>query len=379
MQKKVIVAGHICIDITPAMKGRSVQDIGDYLSPGKLINVGSADIHTGGVVANTGLAMKLLGADVSLAGKIGDDSFGSMIESIVSVYGAEKGLIKKKGESTSYSIVLAIPGVDRIFLHNPGANDTFTADDIPADLLNDAALFHFGYPPIMKKMYENDGEELARVMKLARDAGAATSLDLSAVDPDSEAGKADWKKILSKVLPLTDIFVPSIEELAFMLDRDMYMRVSERAGNKDFTSALSLDKDIIPLAEQCLNMGTGIILIKCGAPGMYYHTAGEERIKKISGRAGLDAAGWAGKSGFEKSFKPERILSGTGAGDTSAAAFLTSLLNGCPVEKCAVYAAATGACCVTGYDALSGLKSFDEIDKMISSGWEKTKEELYAG
>ncbi len=378
MNRKVIVAGHICIDITPEIKGQAAAEIQDFLSPGKLINVGAADIHTGGVVANTGLAMKFLGADVSLLGKTGNDSFGDMVESILKSHNAAEGLVKKDGESTSYSIVLAIPGVDRIFLHNPGANDTFSADDIPEDKLNETALFHFGYPPIMKKMYERDGEELVRVMRKAIDKGAATSLDLAAVDPDSDAGKADWELILSKVLPYTDIFVPSVEELCFMLDRDMYNRIRSKAGNRDFTEVLSLEKDIIPLAEKCIDLGTGILLIKCGVPGMYYCTAGEERLKKISSRIGLDTKAWADKKGFEKSFKPDKVLSGTGAGDTSAAAFLVSLINGYPVEKCAEYAAATGACCVTAYDALSGLKTFTELDRKIESGWEKTKEELNA-
>ena len=66
MNKKVIVAGHICIDITPEIKGKPAGSIQDLFSPGSLINVGAADIHTGGLVANTGLAMKFLGADVSL-------------------------------------------------------------------------------------------------------------------------------------------------------------------------------------------------------------------------------------------------------------------------------------------------------------------------
>lgn len=373
MSKKVIVAGHICLDITPDMQGQSVNEIGDFLLPGKLKTVGSADIHTGGVVANTGLAMKFLGADVSLLGKTGEDSFGSMIETILGEHGASEGLIKRKGESTSYTIVLAIPGVDRIFLHNPGANDTFCADDIPEELLKECALFHFGYPPIMKRMYENDGDELVKVFEKARNAGAATSLDLAAVDPASDSGKADWERILSRVLPLTDIFVPSIEELSFMLDRDMYERVCAKAGNKDFTEVLSLEKDIIPLADKCMSMGVGILLIKCGAPGMYYCSADERRLSSISPGIGLDIRAWAGKSGFERSFKPDRILSGTGAGDTSAAAFLTAMLNGCPVEKCVEYAAATGACCVTSYDALGGLKTFSEIDAKIKGGWEKNK------
>lgn len=371
ISRKVIVAGHICLDITPEIKGQPAGNIQDFLSPGKLINVGAADIHTGGVVANTGLAMKFLGADVSLLGKVGNDSFGDMVESILKSHDAAEGLIRRDGESTSYSVVLAVPGVDRIFLHDPGANDTFTADDIPSDLLRETALFHFGYPPIMKKMYENDGDELLRVMKKAIDSGAATSLDLAAVDPGSEAAGADWELILSKVLPFTDIFVPSVEELCFMLDRDMYYRIRDKAGNRDFTEVLSLENDIIPLAEKCISMGTGILLIKCGVPGMYYCTAGEERLRRISSHIALNVNEWADKKGFEKSFKPDKVLSGTGAGDTSAAAFLVSILNGCPIEKCAEYAVATGASCVTAYDALSGLKSFADLDRKIKSGWEK--------
>lgn len=63
MSKKVIAAGHICIDITPAFPARKVKAVGDILAPGKLIEVGAADAHTGGSVANTGLAMKIFGAE----------------------------------------------------------------------------------------------------------------------------------------------------------------------------------------------------------------------------------------------------------------------------------------------------------------------------
>lgn len=146
-EKKIVAAGHICIDITPAIPPAGSRNIGDILSPGKLINVGAADIHTGGSVANTGLAMKLLSADVRLAGKIGCDAFGDMIYSIMDGYGAAGGLIRKEGENTSYSVVISVPGIDRIFLHDPGANDTFSSGDISGGLLDGAALFHFGYPP----------------------------------------------------------------------------------------------------------------------------------------------------------------------------------------------------------------------------------------
>jgi sugar/nucleoside kinase (ribokinase family) len=371
MSKSVVVAGHICLDITPSIEKQTSSGISDIFAPGRLISVGDADIHTGGAVANTGLAMKILGTDVTLAGKIGSDDFGDMIVSIASKYDAASGLIRSKDDSTSYSVVLAVPGIDRIFLHNPGANNTFCADDLPMDAIRKAALFHFGYPPLMKRIYENEGDELVKILRTAQEAGAATSLDLAAVDPDTPAGKADWKKILTNALPYVDIFVPSIEELLFMLDRTKYEELRKNNSGSDLTEIMNLERDIIPLGKTCMDLGARIVLIKCGVPGMYYCTASSEKLGRISPRLGLDAEAWADKSGFETSFVPDKVLSGTGAGDTSVAAFLTSILNGCTPEQSVSYAAATGACCVSSYDALSGLLSFEKIDEKIASGWKK--------
>ena len=85
----------------------------------------------------------------------------------------------------------------------------------------------------------------------------------------------------------------------------------------------------------------------------------------------IDVNAWANKEGFEKSFKPEAVISGTGAGDTSIAAFLVSMLDGEKFENSVKLAAATGACCVAAYDALGGLKSLSELKAKIASGWEK--------
>ena len=190
MSKKVIVAGHICIDITPVFQGKSVTNVSDILKPGKLIQMGKAEVSTGGAVANTGLGMKILGADVTLMGKIGNDEFGNLILEILDKYDATDGMICDAFSDTSYSVVLAMPGVDRIFLHNPGANHTFCASDVSKDRLKEAVLFHFGYPPLMKNMYEDNGSELVKLFQKAKDAGCATSLDMAAVDPESDAGRA---------------------------------------------------------------------------------------------------------------------------------------------------------------------------------------------
>jgi sugar/nucleoside kinase (ribokinase family) len=363
MRRKIIAAGHICLDITPVFPNSDKGfDISEVFVPGKLIHTKQAEVSTGGSVANTGLALKLLGADVLLMGKIGDDAFGAIIQKLLKKYDAD-GLLVSKDSSTSYSIVLAVPGIDRIFLHNPGSNDTFSDADIRERDLEDAVLFHFGYPPLMKKMYENDGEELIKIFRRMKDLGIATSLDFAAIDPKSEAGHADWKKILKNVLPLVDFFLPSFEELCFMLDREKYDRLS--ASGSDMTEILSIKDDVKPLSDELLRLGCKVVLIKCGTAGIYYRTAENLVLSGVGSRLRLDTDAWADKEGLQPCFKAEQVLSATGAGDTSIAAFLAAVLKNYAPEKCVALAAAEGACCVTAYDALSGLMTLDELKRKM--------------
>ena len=372
-KKKVIAAGHICIDITPIFPQEKVEHIGDILKPGRLIEMDNVSVSTGGSVANTGLALKLLGADVSLMGKIGNDDFGKLILNILHKYDAEEGMLVCDGENSSYSVVLSIPGIDRIFLHDPGANATFCADDVPQEALNEAVLFHFGYPPLMKTMYRNNGHVLIRLMKRAKASQVATSLDFTSIDENAETGKVDWLFVLEQLIPYVDFFVPSVEELCFMLDKERFSTWQERAAGRDITEILDIDADVKPLADICVQLGAKVLLIKCGAKGMYYRTANKDVLQQVGANVELDIDAWADKEGFEKSFKPERIASGTGAGDTSIAAFLTAILEGSTIEESVQLAAATGANCVASYDALGGLKSLDELRTKIAAGWEKNE------
>ena len=368
--KKAVAAGHVCLDITPIFPGGIRDKAENILLPGKLIHVEGADIHTGGSVANTGTAMKLLGADVRLAGMVGDDDFGKIVREKLKTWGADQDMIVSEKANTSYSVVLAIPGMDRIFLHDPGANDEFVSEDVKEELLEGIALFHFGYPPIMKKMYEEEGAELEKLFRRAKEKGAAVSLDMAAIDPSSAAGRADWERILKRVLPLVDFFVPSVEELCFMLNRGLYEEWNRRAAGRDLTEVITWE-EVRQLGHRCMELGAGVVLIKCGAPGIYYCTKSREELEELCAKLELSAEDWGGKEGFEESYEPEALLSGTGAGDTCIAAFLTAVLKGESLEMALKLAAAEGACCVAAYDALGGLKGLDEIKEKIQNGWKK--------
>lgn len=371
-RKKVVVAGHICLDITPVFPDVSYRNIHQLFVPGKLINVEDADVHVGGAVANTGLAMDFFGNEVQLMGKVGQDDFGENIVRIAKSHGITHGLVMSLTSHTSYSIVLAVPGNDRIFLHYPGANDTFDFSDLDMPAIQQAALFHLGYPPLMSQLYRNDGHELTKIFHAVYSAGVVTSLDMAAIDPGSPAGYADWEMILHNTLPFVDIFVPSVEELLYMLDRPKYNHLVHNAHGEELTTIIDVERDVKPLAEKVLQMGAKVAMIKCGQPGVYYKTAGNEGIAVLGEKLGFPLTGWSAQEGFEASYVPERVVSATGAGDVTIAAFLTALLAERSLKTCLNYATGAGACCVEAYDALSGLKSLNEIQTKIDAGWKKT-------
>lgn len=364
----IAVAGHLCIDMTPGfLQTKTVEKLSQIFVPGKLINVGNASFSTGGAVANTGLALKKLGTPVILMGKIGGDAFGSIIRQTFETYGAADHLILSETESSSYTIVLALPGLDRFFLHHTGCNDTFCMADMDFDAIGQAAHFHFGYPPVMRALYLDGARELVQIFTRVKEMGLTTSLDMAAVEEGSEAAEQDWAQIIQDLLPLVDFFVPSIEELGYMIDHERYQEWNLRAGDGNLTDILDAEKDIRPLAQTLLDWGAKCVLIKCGALGIYLRTSSPEVMETIS----PEFASWGNLEYFEKSFVPDRILSGTGAGDTSIAAFLKAVLDGYPPKRCLQLAAATGASCITAYDALSGLKPFDELIERIDAGWPK--------
>jgi len=360
-----VVAGHICLDITPAL-GTSDR-LADLLKPGSLLRVGPADVHPGGCVANTGMALQKLGVPTRLIARVGSDQFGDTVDELIKTSGADCALIRDQDAATSYSIVLAPPGIDRVFLHHAGANERFYETDVPDTAMAGAKLLHFGYPPLMPAMCRDRGEPLKRLFTRAHALGLTTSLDMAAMDVSPGSVRIDWSVLLQNVLPTVDCFLPSAEELCQMLDPALHEEWLARARGREIIDSLDIRKDIAPLAARLTALGVGIVIIKCGAKGLYYQTGNLQALKGVPLLA--DASLWADRKGFQPAYRPEKVVSATGAGDTCIAAFLASLLSGCAPETCFRRAAAEGACCVEACDALSGLLPFPALDRRIADGW----------
>ena len=245
MPLDAIVAGHICLDVIPEIPS---MDLRVHLRPGALVEIGKVTLSTGGTVSNAGRALHRLGVNTGLMGKVGDDPFGRIILELLNQDdpALAEGMIVSPGEVTSYTLVISPKDYDRTFLHCAGANHTFGADDVNYAHLEGVRLFHFGYPPLMARMYADEGAQLADMFRRIKALGVITSLDMAMPDPTGPSGQVDRRRVLEHTLPHVDLFLPSLDETVYMLRRD------------------SSSAEISDVAGELLAMGTGAVGLKVG-------------------------------------------------------------------------------------------------------------------
>jgi sugar/nucleoside kinase (ribokinase family) len=375
---EVVVAGHLCLDILPDLSGNGREPFENIFLPGRLVGAGPAAFSTGGAVSNTGIALSRLGIATRLAGKVGDDLFGRAIRKIVASYGAqlEDEIVVDASTHSSYTIIINYPGADRIFVHYPGANDTFQVSDIQYPILNQARLFHFGYPPIMRSIFINGGAQLTEIFRLAKRTGVTASLDMAFPDPSSEAGQQDWRTILRNTLPYVDIFLPSVEEILFMLRGEKY-RELRRATSESDILALITPQLLSDVGRELIDMGAKIVGLKLGERGLYLRTGNRDGIGSIGRTRPSNPGNWGDVELWAPCFQVA-VAGTTGAGDATIAGFLAGLLHDLPVERVLTMAVAVGACNVEATDALSGIRPWEEITQRMADGWARHSLELDA-
>ena len=368
---KTVVAGHVCLDIIPQFL-QTASRLDELVVPGKLVELGPAVVGTGGTVANTGLALHRLGLPVTLMGKVGDDAFGHAILDVFR--GHEPALVRTMivdpNVATSYTVVINLPGIDRSFLHCPGANDTFAAADVRPDLLRGMDLFHFGYPPLMRRMYAVAGE-LRRMIESVKAAGLTTSLDMALPDPASPAGQTNWNAILTDCLPVVDVFMPSLDEIVYMLDPREGERIRRRAADGVALGGMT-PASVREVAERLIGLGVAAVMIKLGNHGAYLRVTSDRARLARSGRAAATLQSWAGAD-FHAPCFASRVAGTTGSGDCAIAGLLASLAQGLDAAEAVRMAVAVGSASVETADAISGVPAWDTLLARVADGWARDR------
>ena len=365
-QYDVMVAGHLCLDIIPLFPDTGIRKIEEILRPGKLVNVENAKISTGGPVSNTGINMKTLGNKVCFCACVGDDVLGKLTTDLLKASGNAEGIHPVSNMASSYTVVVAPPGIDRIFLHNPGTNDHFGPENLDSQLIQQCRHFHLGYPPLMNRMFANEGKELAEIFKIAKGAGATTSCDMTLPDPASPSGKAPWRKILENILPYIDIHVPSIEETFYMLYPQEFLKMKAEHNNAELIDYIAPEQ-YSKIADEILSMGAKMTTLKSGHRGFYVKTASKDKFSGLGAARPADVDNWANRELWAPAFSVEKFGSATGSGDSSIAGFLTGYLKGLTIEESLKYATCLGFQNVCVLDAVSGIKDWDTTTAMVKA------------
>jgi sugar/nucleoside kinase (ribokinase family) len=366
---EAMVAGHISLDVFPLLYAPVKLD------PGKLVVVGPVTVSTGGAVANVGVALHRLGVRVGLNAKIGSDLFGKAVLEGLAAHDERltRGIMVSSDEATSYTIVINPPGVDRSFLHCPGANQSFSASDVPYGRLAGVRIFHFGYPPLMPRMYADRGAELRAMFARVQTADVATALDLCEPDPETDAGHVDWLEVLREVLPYVDVFAPSVTELLFILDRAAHDRLQDGVALGSIVDHARLAE----LGERLTAMGAAVVALKLGNQGLYLRSSRDPaRIDRFCARMGLPAEPWRDREVLSPCFLPRRIAGTTGSGDATIAGLLAALLRGADAAEAATCATAVGACSVEEVDPTSGVPTSDAVVGRVAAGWPRCAVEI---
>ena len=103
--------------------------------------------HGGGAAGNTASWLAVLGNDVTMVGRIGNDTAGSAITAEFDALGISYGNIVKEGLHTGVVVCLVDPSGERTMLADNGANAGLEVSDLPAlDAVD--AIYLSGYAPL---------------------------------------------------------------------------------------------------------------------------------------------------------------------------------------------------------------------------------------
>jgi sugar/nucleoside kinase (ribokinase family) len=286
------------------------------LGGGRLFHVEPIEVTTGGIVCNTGIAMRRLGMQVAAASLVGSDLWGDFVRSRLEAEGIDTGGVESHPSlATSTTAVLIDPSGERTFAHHVGAPQALDVGYLRRltphlERSRVALLGYFGLLPAVEPA-------IADAVAVIKAAGCVVALETG--------GSGGSLAELSPALGTVDVYVPSLDEAI------------HQTGLHDPRGIIGCYRE---------HGAAGIVGVKLGTRGVLLSPAAGEF---------LDIPCVA---------PPGPVADTTGAGDSFLAGLLSGMIRGLPLREAGLLGAATAACCVTGMGATAGLKSFEETRRL---------------
>ncbi|MBP1966869.1 PfkB family carbohydrate kinase [Paenibacillus aceris] len=255
MSKTYIVClGELLIDFVPEVNGQALADVASFQRA------------AGGAPANVAAAVAKLGGDARFIGKIGRDPFGDFLVRTLDEVGVQTAVIQTEEAKTGLAFVsLRADGErDFLFFRDPAADMLLRTDEVQAQWLEDAAVYHFGSVSLIAEPCRTATLDAAR---RAKDFGALVSYDPNvrlALWPSADSARAE---ILAQ-LGLADVVKVSEEEIEFLL-------------GVDATTG----------AQQLLQRGPKVIIITLGPDGCRVVSARQDVVIPGTPVAAVDTTG----------------------------------------------------------------------------------------
>lgn len=310
----VVVIGELNVDII-------LNQIDSFPEMGKEKIAQEMNITLGSSSAIFASNLSTLGSNVAFIGKIGKDSFASVVlDSLNSKKVDTSHIIQYDTLNTGATIVLNYEQ-DRAMVTYPGAMDDLHLNDIDFNFLSTARHLHFS------SIFLQPGirNSLPALFAMAKSLGLTTSLDPQ-WDPAEK-----WEVNLSNLLPALDIFMPNRTEFLLL------------------TGSKSIEEGTEKIKEMAPNL---ILVIKDGSNGAF---------------------GWKGGNLIHQpAFLNPEVVDCIGAGDSFNAGFIHAFVKGSSIEKCLEAGALTGAVSTTRPGGTGAFGSLDAARRIAADNFKMT-------
>jgi sugar/nucleoside kinase (ribokinase family) len=173
-----------------------------------------------------------------------------------------------------------------------------------------------------------------------------------------------------------DVFLPSIEEILYMLRRPVYDDLFQAANGPNFLPWITPEL-LSDMGQQLLEMGPKLVCLKLGDRGLYLRTTDRSAIASLGRARPSDLSAWTSRELWTACFQAD-VVGTAGSGDSTIAGFLSALLRDMSPEEAITAAVAVGGCNVEAADTLSGVRSWDETMRRVGNGWARHKSDLDA-